>query len=175
MNILNLARKGILVAAIGLTAGLMFVNVYNSLVDVPNWGASIEATRAYYKAAHPGTFFRMFAPLAQLLLLVALALNWKAGPKVRLATAAAFLIAVAADAFTFSFFYPRNDIMFVKPIENMELVKQAWGEWAAMNWLRSTIIGVSMGFSFKALMELAALPVPAHAKAPSAQVIAATA
>ena len=69
MKTLVIARNLCLSLSVTFAAGLLFVNVYNSLVDAPNWGhslpGSIEAARSYYSAADPGSFFRVFSPLNQ--------------------------------------------------------------------------------------------------------------
>ncbi|HMS55600.1 MAG TPA: hypothetical protein PKA27_09395 [Fimbriimonadaceae bacterium] len=158
MNTLNTVRKGLYVTAITLAAGLFFVNVYNSMIDAPNWGhnlpSSIEATRAYYSVANPGNFFRIFAPLTQFILLLGLILTWRIGGRTRLLAAAALLLAVGADMLTFGFFYPRNEIMFVRPITDVDAVRSAWAQWSNVNWLRSSLILVDLGFAFATLIAL---------------------
>lgn len=158
MKTLNTVRKGLFIAAITLAAGLFFVNIYNSMIDAPNWGhnlpSSIEATRAYYYVAHPGNFFRIFAPMTQFVLLLGLILTWKIGGRSRVYAATAFLLAVTADMLTFGFFYPRNEIMFVSPITDVDAVRAAWSQWSSMNWVRSSLILVDLGFAFATLISL---------------------
>src|ERR671911_601416 len=111
--------KPILLGASAATAaGLLFVNVYTSVVDAPNWGAnlphSIEAARAYFTVANPGTFFRVASPLNQLLAVVAVILTWRNGRYIALSV---LLTAVLADVMTFAYFYPRNEVMFLAPVD----------------------------------------------------------
>jgi hypothetical protein len=72
------------IIATGIVLG---ANVYNSVVDAPNWGAtipdSLETTKNYFAIGDPGTFFRVASPLAQILTLIALIVCWKAASGVR--------------------------------------------------------------------------------------------
>ena len=154
---MNNLRKFVICLAATIAAGLLFANMYTSIVDVPNWGhdipASIEATRAYFTAANPGTFFRMFSPALQIVTLVALILCWTVDRRVRYYLLAALLFAVATDIFTFAYFYPRNAIMFEDPI-NVEAIRSAWTTWRFMNWPRSAIVAIGLIFDFAALLRL---------------------
>ena len=148
-------RKLSLALAISLAAGLLFVNIYTSVVDARNWGAnipaSIQTARDYFKTANPGAFFRIFSPANQAAGLLALVLCWRAGKKVRIYCAIALVCAVVLDLFTFAYFYPRNDIMFKSPIDtNLDAIKAAWEQWSAMNWLRSAVCAVPLVFDFLA-------------------------
>src|SRR5687768_8537342 len=86
-----------------VAAGLLFVNVYTSIVDAPNWGAdipnSIVAARNYFSVANPGNFFRIFSPLNQVLALIAVIVCWKVNRYIALASLA---VAIMADLFTFA-------------------------------------------------------------------------
>lgn len=134
-----------LFASIGIASGLLFTNIYTSLVDARSWGSdvphSIAAAREYFKVVSPGNFFRIFSPVNQLLGLLVLILFWKASPAIRLSFGAAFVLYIIADAFTFAYFYPRNDIMFkTARLTDVDLLKQTVSQWATMNWLRTAII-----------------------------------
>jgi len=149
-------RKLSLALAISLAAGLLFTNIYTSVVDARNWGAnipaSIQTARDYFKTTNPGTFYRIFSPANQVAGLLALILCWRAGKKARLYCAIAFLFAVGTDMLTFAYFYPRNDIMFKSSlVTNLDAIKAAWGQWSFMNWLRSLICAVTLVFDFLAL------------------------
>jgi hypothetical protein len=140
-------------------AGLLFVNIYNSLVDAPNWGAdipgSIQATREYFRVANPGSFFRVFSPANQVLTLVALVLCWRTDKTVRYILLGALMWAIVADVFTFAYFYPRNAIMFVNPIEgNLDAIRTAWIDWSNMNWARSIGVAINVCLDFMALIRL---------------------
>jgi uncharacterized membrane protein len=153
---MNKLRMVVICLAATLAAGVLFANVYTSLVDAPNWGhdipASIEATRAYFSAANPGTFFRIFSPALQVVTLVALVLCWRVDKRVRYYLLAALVFAVATDAMTFAYFYPRNDIMFVNPVAgNVDAIRSAWSQWSTMNWPRSAVVAIGLIFDFAAL------------------------
>jgi hypothetical protein len=149
-------RKIAICLAVSLAAGILFLNIYTSMVDARNWGsdipASIQAARDYFRVANPGTFFRVFSPANQIVTLIALVLCWPIDKRVRYYLLAALIIAVATDAFTFGYFYPRNAIMFENPIEgNFDAIRSAWKEWSLMNWLRSAIAGFGLVLDFAAL------------------------
>jgi hypothetical protein len=155
----NLREIAICLAAT-FAAGILFVNVYTSIVDAPNWGrdipASIEATRNYWVVANPGTFFRIFSPANQVVTLIALIACWTVDTRVRYYLLAALVLAVATDAITFAYFYPRNAIMFENPMDgNTEAIRTAWKGWTQVNWLRSAIIAIGLFLDFAALLRFA--------------------
>ena len=55
--------------SISIASGILFVNLYTSLIDAKSWGSdipnSIGAAREYFKAVTPGDYFRIFSPLNQ--------------------------------------------------------------------------------------------------------------
>ena len=120
-------------ASMATAAGLLFANIYTSLVDARSWGslfpASIETARKYYQSVNPGDFFRIFSPLNQGFGLLCLLLFWKSGIKIRLLLGAAFLCYFMAEGLTFLYFYPRNDIMFKAEVTDLEKIKAAWLQW----------------------------------------------
>jgi hypothetical protein len=139
-----------------LAAGLLFVNVYTSAVDAVSWGAalpeSITVAREYFKAVNPGTFFRIISPVNQLLAVIAVIACWKMG-RARYLALAALALTVATDLFTFGYFYPRNEIMFVAPYEaSGENIRLAWEQWSTMNWLRSGICLADTIFAMSAMI-----------------------
>jgi hypothetical protein len=125
------------------------------MIDAVNWGSdiptSIQTARDYFKTANPGNFFRIFSPINQVLALLTLIVCWKAGKKIRIYCALALVTAVALDGFTFAYFYPRNEIMLVAPMDDLGAIKAAWSEWSKMNWLRSGLAVVNLVFDFTAL------------------------
>jgi len=148
--------KSALILATTFAAGLLFVNVYNTLIDAVNWGSniptSIQTARDYYKTLTPAHFFRVLSPVNQMLTLLALVFSWKAGIKARIYCGAALAFAVSVDVFTFVFFYPRLETMFVAPIDsNIDALQAAWSEWTNMNWLRSLLEVLNLAFDFAAL------------------------
>lgn len=135
-----------------VASGILFVNLYTSIVDAPNWGAdlpaSIDTARNYFSVANPGTFFRIVSPLNQLLALVALIACWKVNRYIAIASLA---MAILGDVFTFTYFYPRNDIMFIAPIDDAA-IRLAWEQWSSMNWLRTLICAVNVTLAFVLLV-----------------------
>jgi hypothetical protein len=152
-------KNVILFASITMGSGLLMANIYNSLVDAQSWGSdiprSIEMARNYFKSVNPGYFYRLFSPVNQVLGLLSLVVFWKTAPAVRLYLGVAFIMQVAADILTFAYFYPRNEIIFSSaPLTDIETLKQAWSEWNAMNWVRSSIALAGIVFSFVALHKI---------------------
>jgi hypothetical protein len=145
-------------ASAATAAGILFVNLYTSFVDAPNWGAnipdSIATARQYYIASNPGNFFRIVSPLNQVLALIGVFITWKQNRYLALGS---LIIAVLADVFTFGFFYPRNEIMFVAPIE-IDAIQRAWEQWSTMNWVRSTMCAINTVFAFMLLASTSKKP-----------------
>ena len=137
-------------------AGLLFVNVYNSVVDAANWNAalpdSIMAAREYFKVASPGTFFRIVSPAGQALALATLIACWNYG-RLRYIALGTLVLAVFADLLTFGYFYPRLDIMFSAPLESgSQLIQRAVIQWSSMNWFRSAMCAVNTFLAFTTLV-----------------------
>src|SRR5205085_6467248 len=114
-------------------------NVYNSVVDAPNWGASIpnslDVAKAYFGVANPGSFYRWASPLAQLSCLSVLAATWSLGKRARILAAAALLLSISGDAVTFGYFYLRNAILFGNDTATVDAATEAWRGWSSMNWV----------------------------------------
>ena len=152
----------ILFASISIASGLLFVNLYTSLVDVKSWGSdipnSIAASREYFKTVNAGNFFRIISPINQVLGLLVLILFWKSSPSIRLCLGTAFVLYILGDVFTFAYFYPRNDIMFkTAQLTDIGLLKKTVSEWNMMNWVRSLIILAGLFFSFLSLHKIYSL------------------
>ena len=154
----------ILFASISIASGLLFVNLYTSLIDAKSWGSnipdSIAAAREYFKTVNPGNFFRVFSPVNQVVALLALILFWKSSPSIRLSLGAALAIYVLADVLTFAYFYPRNDIMFkTAQLTDTDLLRKTWSEWNTMNWVRSLVLLAGIFLSFVSLHKIYSIPV----------------
>jgi len=148
--------------SIGVGAGLLFVNVYTSLVDARSWGSdiphSIATAREYFKSVNPGNFFRVFSPANQVLALLVLILFWRTSPSIRMCLGAALVLYVLVDVMTVAYFYPRNDILFrTAPLTDVDTLRKAWSEWNAMNWVRSLILLIGLGFSFLSLHKISSI------------------
>ena len=149
-------RLILLALSASVAAGILFVNLYNSLVDAPNWGAdlpnSVMAARQYFTVANPGNFFRIISPLNQVLALIVVIVCWKFGRE-RYIAIASLVIAVLADVLTFGYFYPRNEILFMAPVEtSMDTIRMAWEEWSTMNWFRSAMCALNTVLAFTILV-----------------------
>jgi len=90
---------------------------------------------------NPGDFFRIFSPLTQVFTLLSLMLFWKTGKSVRLFLGIALLCYISGDIFAFTYFHPRNDLMYLsQPILDTETLRTIASEWSSMNWVRSFVL-----------------------------------
>ena len=142
-----------------LASGILFANIYTSLVDAKSWGASmpksIEAGREYFKTVSPARFFRMFAPINMVVALIVLILFWNNSLGIRIYLGIALVMYALGDLLTFAYFYPRNKIMFLTtPVPDTDTLRKAWKGWTMMNWVRSLIYIAGLAFSFLALYEI---------------------
>lgn len=149
-------KKVILYASVAFSSGLFFTNLYNSIVNAANWESnvpqSITATKDFFVVANPGTFFQMVDPTNLFLNLLALVLLWKTSTTIRLYLGIALLCYVSAIILTFTYFYPRNEIMFLsEQLTDTETLKRVAIEWGNMNWVRSFIWLTGLVCSFLAL------------------------
>ena len=151
-------KRVVAFVSIAFMTTLLAVNVYNSVVDARSWGASIPESiltaRIYFKVVNPGTFFRVASPLNQLFALAALVVCWKSVKSVRLYFGLAFLFAVFAEAITFAFFFPRNEILFLGAEQNADVLTKVWSEWSRMNWVRNLMLAFGLVCSMKGLDSL---------------------
>ncbi len=151
-------KKFVLCLSIAFMAGVTFVNIYNSIVDARSWGVnipeSVHAAREYFNVVNPGTFFRVFSPVNQVLALLALILSWKTSKKARIFLASALLIAVLTDVFTFAYFYPRNHLLMSLPLQDINRLASVISQWQFMNWIRSVVLLAGLTFSFLGLNEI---------------------
>ena len=148
-------KKIILLASVAVASGVLFANVFNSMViavstasNIPN---SIIAGGEFFKVANPGDFFKIFSPASQLLTLLSLILFWKNSNKARLFLAIALMCFISGDIMAFTYFHPRTDLMFSSPTPDVETLKRLSSEWSSMNWVRSFILLVGTTFSFMAV------------------------
>jgi hypothetical protein len=149
----------LLFASTALGSGLLFTNIYTSLIDAKSWGAniprSIQTAREYQEIVNPGSFFRMLALINLVVALLALILFWKVSVTARIYLGMALALYVCVDVFTFAYFYPRNAIMFEKgSLTDIDTLKNTLTGWRTMNWLRSFVIFAGLVFSFLALHQI---------------------
>ena len=140
-------RRSAIYLAVVTLGCVLGANLYNSVVDAPNWGASIPAsvvtTRQYFSVADPGSYFRVASPAAQVATLLALIACWRVGGRIRLLAAGALILSVAGDILTFAYFYPRNTLLF-DPATSSEVLARVWTEWSTMNHVRSAIVAAAL-------------------------------
>jgi hypothetical protein len=152
----------LLFASISVASGILFVNLYSSLIDARSWGSdvpnSIAAAREYFKTVNPGNFFRIFSPVNQVLGLLVLVMFWKSSPSIRICLGSAAFLYILGDALTFGYFYPRNDLMFrTANLSDIALLKRTVAEWQMMNWVRSLVILTGLVFSFLSVHKIYAM------------------
>jgi uncharacterized membrane protein len=149
-------KKIVLYASVAFSSGLFFTNIYNSIVNAANWESnipnSITATKDFFVVANPGTFFQLIDPTNLILILLALILFWKKSSSIRLYLGVALLCYISSMILTFTYFYPRNEIMFLsEQLPDTDILKKAASEWGRMNWVRSLIWLAGLICSFFAL------------------------
>ncbi len=149
-------KKIVLYASVAFSSGLFFANIYNSIVNAANWESnipqSITATRDFFIVANPGTFFKLIDPTNILLIVLALILFWKKSSSIRLFLGIALLCYVSSMILTFTYFYPRNEIMFLsEQLPDTEMLNKVASEWGRMNWVRSLMWLAGLICSFLAL------------------------
>ena len=146
----------LLFTSISLASGLLFTNIYTSVVDAKSWGAnipqSIKTAREYFKIVNPGNFFRIISPLNQVVALLVLILFWKISATVRIYLGMALALYVLTEVFTFAYFHPRNKILLeTSPLPDIDTLKKAWSERSDMDWVRRFFLFAGLVFSFLAL------------------------
>jgi len=149
-------KKLVLYASVAFSSGLFFTNIYNSIVNAANWESnvpdSIIATKDFFVVANPGTFFQLIDPTNLILIVLALILFWKKSTSIRLYLGIALLCFISSMVLTFTYFYPRNEIMFLsEQLADTETLKRVASEWGRMNWVRSLIWLAGLICSFLAL------------------------
>jgi|SRR5690606_5455231 len=159
-------RKTVLYAAVAFSSGLFFTLIYNSVVNAANWESnvphSITATRDFFVVANPGTFFKVVDPATSLLTVIALVLYFKK-PAIRSVLAVAILCYIISMVLTFTYFYPRNEMMFIsEQLPEMHTLKKAVSEWGRMGWVRSLLSLGGLICTFLALDRAASRPDGAH-------------
>lgn len=149
-------KKLVLYASVAFSSGLLFTNIYNSIVNAANWESniphSITTAKDFFAVANPGTFFQLIDPTNMILIALALILFWKKSSFIRLYLGVALVCYISSMILTFTYFYPRNEIMFLsKQLPDTETLKRAASQWGSMNWVRSLIWLAGLICSFLAL------------------------
>ena len=133
-------------ALLGLSL-LLGAAVYESVVMAPNFErdipASIDAARAFLQRRTPAHFFRVIAPITQLLLVGSVIAAWGI-PTARWPALAALVPLVLVDVITFTFHYPRLAIMFKSAVPvAADQLQRAAREWAQGNIVRVLLLLVA--------------------------------
>ncbi|RZK13202.1 MAG: hypothetical protein EOO46_00220 [Flavobacterium sp.] len=132
--------------AIVLSSGLLFVHLYNAVVDAPNWGhqlpRSINIARNYFAFKNPADFFSLTGPLLHIIGINCVARFWKTDTKVRWYNVTALVAILFNDLLTFMFFVPLNKVLF-GPIQDITRIRQAFDQYDSVNWFRSAILAVT--------------------------------
>ena len=149
-------KKIVLYISVAFSSGLFFTLVYNSIVNAANWESnipqSITATRDFFVVANPGTFFQLVDPTNMLLVVLALIFFWKRSTSIWLYLGIALLCYIASMILTFTYFYPRNDVMFLsQQLPDTETLKKAATEWGRMGWVRCLLSLAGLVCTFIAL------------------------
>jgi uncharacterized membrane protein len=150
-------------AVIGLGM-LLGAAAYESVVMAPNYAArvpvSLEHIRAFFVVTNPSAFFRRIAPATEGLLLLAVVLNWRL-PSARWWLVAALVALAAGDVITFTFHYPRNALLFERPLDQVPLsqLRDAARQWGPGNHVRVGLLAIAMASALRGLLG-SVLPAP---------------
>jgi predicted exporter len=116
---------------------------YEAVVMAPNYERdvpdSVDLARRFLQRTTPAHYFRVVAPLAQILTLLTVIAGWNR-PR-HLAFAVALGLLIIADVITYTFHYPRLALMFksTQPVDSARLARAA-REWAVGNWIRGALL-----------------------------------
>jgi hypothetical protein len=146
----------VLAAALVGQAMLLGANAFEAVVDVPNWRSpdGLVAYRRFIAERNAGHFYRVLSPATVLTLLAALALGWAGGTARDALVGGALVAAIAAEAFTAAFFFPRNRQLFFEPIEDAPGARSAAlvDQWARANLVRVAIVAAGLGCGLAGLL-----------------------
>ncbi|SOD12503.1 hypothetical protein SAMN06297358_0703 [Pedobacter xixiisoli] len=131
--------------AIVVSSGLLFVNLYNAIVDASNWGhqlpQSINIARNYFAFKNPADFFKFTGPLVHIIGINCVIRFWKTDKKVRWYNVTALAAILFNDLLTFIFIFPLNIVLF-GATQDIKAIQQAFHQWYLLNWFRSIILTV---------------------------------
>ncbi|KQR70213.1 anthrone oxygenase family protein [Pedobacter sp. Leaf176] len=148
-------KKVILLSSVAVASGVLFANIFNSMViaaatdsDIPN---SVLAAKEFFRTVNPGNFFKIFSPASQFLTLLSLILYWRKAKNVRLFLGIALICYISGDILAVTYFHPKTDIMMSQPTPDTGTLKRLSSEWSNMNWVRSLILLIGVVCSFVAV------------------------
>jgi hypothetical protein len=155
MNTLKLCTVGIALVAAAMLLG---ASLYDQVVLAPNFlgaPASLEHARGFMHSATPANLFRVLSPATQILLLLALVLNWKPSVVARWRLAVALVLGILGDVITFTWHYPRNDILFGAPLTRPAAdFDRVAVEWAMGNYARIAVVLAAVLLTLSALVRV---------------------
>ena len=145
-------KKVILLISVALACGVLFANIFNSMVianaTASNLPDSVLAAKVFFKTINPGNFFGIFSPATQAVTLLSLILCWKKSKYIRFYLGIALICYVLGDVFAFTYFHPRTDLMMSEPTPDTDTLRILSSEWSNMNWVRSFVLFIGVLFSF---------------------------
>lgn len=131
--------------SIAISSGLLFVNLYNSIVDEPNWGhqipQSIDVARSYFTFKNPAEFFKFTGPLLHIVGINCVIRFWKTDKRVRWYNIIALCAILFSDLLTMVFIFPLNEVLF-GDMQDITIIQQAFHQWDLFNWFRSFALAV---------------------------------
>jgi len=144
-------RAGVIVRSAAIIALGMLLGAccYESVVMAPNFAAqvpeSLQHARSFLAVRNPGNYFRVLAPAAQITLVLAAILTWRI-PGARWWILGALAGVLLTDVVTFTFHYPRNEILFQRPLAEVPVsrLQEAAREWGAGNLVRIALLACAV-------------------------------
>jgi len=149
-------RVGVTSVAVIAVGMLLGASTYESVVMAPNYAAqvpqSLEHIRAFFVSTNPGMLFRILAPATQVLLVLAVLLNWRVRGARWWLVGALFALALA-DVITFTVHYPRNELLFIRPLGEVPVARltEAALEWGRWNHARTGLLAAAAVSSLQGL------------------------
>ena len=144
-------RAGIIVRSAAIIALGMLLGAccYESVVMAPNFAAqvpeSLQHARSFLVVSNPGNYFRVLSPATQITLVLAAILTWRM-PGARWWILGALAAALLTDGVTFAFHYPRNAILFQRPLTEgpVSRLQEAAREWGQGNFARIALLACAV-------------------------------
>lgn len=153
----QVAHALVVIGTVGATM-VLGANVYQEVVEVPNWSHDVPRTiadfRACVRTSHPGFFFQVLVPLT-MLSLVGASVGSRGRPRHQTRWVLGALAGVvAAEIFTVAYFFPRNEILFFGDLSAHapDVIAQAATEWARAHLLRMAMLLTGVACAMRALL-----------------------
>jgi pimeloyl-ACP methyl ester carboxylesterase/uncharacterized membrane protein len=122
--------------------------IYESAVISPNYRSNLPESlthlRAFFTKRTPANLFRIASPITMIFLLATVIMCW-GSHSARWWYLAAFAALILADSITYGFHYPRNNVLFIKPLTgDTKILQRLADEWARGNYVRIVLMVVSI-------------------------------